>query len=116
LEQYQKPKTLIVVHYKGKRISVPLLGDCKNLTEMLYHHIDKFEQTVLKSDQKWEVLSEKKIVSFCSSSNSGEKASQSVKPLSNSSNTIKKNIERFLAYSDGDLKIDVLLSMIRIES
>lgn len=51
---------------KGKRISVPLLGDCKNLTQMLYHHIDKFEQTVLKSDPKWEILNKRKIVCFCS--------------------------------------------------
>ena len=92
LEQYQKPKTLIVVHYKGKRISVPLLGDCRNLTEMLYHHIDKFEQTVLKNDQKWEILSEKKIVCFCSSFNSGDKPLPLTKTHDSSSNSIKKNI------------------------
>jgi hypothetical protein len=78
---------------------------------MLYHHIDKFEQSVLKADPDWEVRSMRKIVCFCSS---GDKEHNAKEKGQKESNSIKKNIEKFLKYSDGDLKIDLLLSMIRI--
>lgn len=47
LEQIQKPKTLIVLHYKGKRISIPLHYSVENITEYLYNQLKKFEATVL---------------------------------------------------------------------
>ncbi len=81
---------------------------------MLYHHIDKFEQTVLKSDPRWEILSRKKIVCFCSSYSNDKNDSTEGKVITKESNSIKKNIDKYLKYSDGDLKIDLLLSLIRI--
>lgn len=32
LDQIQRPKTLIVIHYKGKRVSIPLFDSVDNLT------------------------------------------------------------------------------------
>ena len=49
-------------------------------------------QLGLKNDQKWEILSEKKIVCFCSSFNSGDKPLPLTKTHDPSSNSIKKNI------------------------
>ena len=49
LEQLQRPKTLIVIHYKGKRVSIPLFEAYQNITEYLYHQLHKFEATVLEN-------------------------------------------------------------------
>lgn len=49
LEQIEKPKTLVILHYCGKRISVPLFQEVGNLAQLLYHHIAKLEQAVLSN-------------------------------------------------------------------
>jgi hypothetical protein len=49
LEQIEKPKTLVILHYCGKRISVPLFQEVSNLAQLLYHHISKLEQAVLSN-------------------------------------------------------------------
>lgn len=41
LDQMEKPKTLVILHYCGKRISVPLFQEVANLAQLLYHHIAK---------------------------------------------------------------------------
>lgn len=52
LDELQKPKTLILIHYKNKRISIPLFEGQPNITEYLYHQIEKFEVTVLQPQQE----------------------------------------------------------------
>ena len=51
LEHLQRPKTLIIIHYRGKRVSIPLFEAYDNITEYLYHQLHKFEITVLENDQ-----------------------------------------------------------------
>ena len=47
LQALEKPKTLIILHYKGKRMSVPLFQETFNLSSLLNHHVIKLEQTIL---------------------------------------------------------------------
>lgn len=42
LEHLQRPKTLIVIHYRSKRVSIPLFEPVDNITEYLYHQLQKF--------------------------------------------------------------------------
>lgn len=42
LEQIQRPKTLVVIRYKGKRVSIPLFESIDNITEYLWHQLVKF--------------------------------------------------------------------------
>ena len=41
LNQISKPKTLVIVHFCGKRISIPLFDQVFNLTQMMVHHLRK---------------------------------------------------------------------------
>ena len=50
LDQLQRPKTLIVIHYRGKRVSIPLFEPYENITEYLCHQLYKFEATVLDNE------------------------------------------------------------------
>ena len=42
LDSIQRPKTLIIIHYKGKRISIPLMEPPDNLTDYLLNQLLKF--------------------------------------------------------------------------
>lgn len=53
LDQMEKPKTLVILHYCGKRISVPLFQEVANLAQLLYHHIAKLEQAILSNEPAW---------------------------------------------------------------
>lgn len=48
LERLQKPRCLLVVHYRANRISIPLFARTGNLTEYLWHQLCKFEAQVLQ--------------------------------------------------------------------
>ncbi len=43
LNSIDKPKTLIILHYNARRISVPLFKEVFDLAELLYHHISTLE-------------------------------------------------------------------------
>ena len=50
-EAMERPKTLIIIHYKGKRLSIPLLESPDNLTDFLYSQLLKFQSEVLHKDK-----------------------------------------------------------------
>ena len=93
LEELQKPKTLILIYYKNKRISIPLFEAQPNITEYLYHQIEKFELTVLQPQQ--EALSIK------------------VKSKANNNNIVCF-CSREQDKNRTDLKMNILLSMMRL--
>lgn len=67
-----------------------------NLAQLLYHHIAKLEQAVLSNEPAWEKNSNAQILCF----------------------QIKKDSAAMAAperQSDGDLRSDVLLSLLRVE-
>lgn len=75
---------------------MPLFQEVPNLAQLLYHHIAKLEQAVLSNEPAWEKNSNAQIVCF----------------------EIKKDAAAINAperESDGDLRSDVLLSLLRIE-
>ena len=49
----EKPKSLIILHYRGRKVSVPLFEETYNLAPMLYSNIAKLEETVLSSGPGW---------------------------------------------------------------
>lgn len=77
---------------------MPLFEPVLNLAQLLYHHISKLEQTILNNDPNWEKKSNSQIVCF-----------QIKKEERLSDAKLGKE-------SDGDLRSDVLLSLLRIES
>ncbi len=85
---------MVVLHYKDKRISIPIYRESTNITEVLYKDIDKFEKNVLKSEQNWEKNSYSKIICF---------------------QTRKEQDSRSERLSDSDLKMDILLSLVRLD-
>ena len=94
LATLEKPKTLLILHYNGRRISVPLFKELYNTAELLYHHIATLEQTVLSLDPNWEKKASAQIVCF----------------------QMKKDVKTYDGkISDGDLKGDIILSLMRIE-
>lgn len=95
LSQVERPKTLVILHYHAKRISVPLFTEVPALAQLLYHHIAKLEQTVLMHDPGWEKQSNSQIVCFQIRKDPHPDAQP---PL-----------------SDGDLRSDVLLSLLRVD-
>ena len=53
LNALEKPKTLIILHYKQRRISVPFFKEVYNLGSLLYNHISTLEQKILSNDPNW---------------------------------------------------------------
>lgn len=92
IAQIEKPKSLIILHYRNRRISVPLFQETHHIAQLLYKHIAKLEETVLNSGPGWERRDNAQIVCF----------------------QIKK--ENHQEVSDGDLKSDILLSLLRVEN
>ena len=87
-----KPKTLVVLHYNKSRISAPLYKEIYDIADLLYHHISTLEQKVLSNHSDWEKKANQQIVCF------------QIK---------KENNDKEL--SDGDLRSNILLSLLRIK-
>lgn len=47
LENLEKPKTLVILYYKDKRLSIPVFGRCDNFDQFIRSNILKFEEEVL---------------------------------------------------------------------
>jgi hypothetical protein len=92
LATIEKPKTLVILHYTRKRISVPLFKEVTELADLLYHHISTLEKQILSNDPDWEKKDNRQIVCF----------------------QIKKE-EGSEKAGDGDLRSDILLSLLRIK-
>jgi hypothetical protein len=95
LNSIEKPKTLVILHYNRTRVSVPLFKEVHDLPDLLYHHISTLEQQILNHRSDWEKRAEQQIVCF----------------------QIKKEapIAKEERVSDGDLRSDILLSMLRLK-
>ena len=90
LNTIDKPKTLVILHYNRTRISVPLFKEVHDFADLLYHHISTLEQQVLHNNSDWEKKANQQIVCF----------------------QIKKEGEKMM---DGDLRSNILLSLLRIK-
>ena len=47
LENLEKPKTLVILYYKEKRLSIPVFGCCENFEQFIRMNILKFEEEVM---------------------------------------------------------------------
>ena len=92
LNTIDKPKTLVILHYNRTRISVPLFKEVTDIADLLYHHISTLEQQVLSNHSDWEKKANQQIVCFQIKKEGGG--------------------ERL---SDGDLRSNILLSLLRIK-
>ena len=64
INNLEKPKTLVILYYNEKRISMPVFKEIYDFPEMLYHHISKLEEEVFSKSPDWEKKANQQIVCF----------------------------------------------------
>ena len=47
LETLNKPKCLLMVHYRDKRLSIPIFEECTNGEAFITKNLSRFEQEIL---------------------------------------------------------------------